>query len=58
MNELRRCRQCGYEIILGYRNAAAQERGFCGTGCEDVYEGIKDQLKHEAEKDLAREADL
>lgn len=41
--QMDKCKVCGYEIIIGgrYADQVAQTRGFCGAGCEDVYEAQK-----------------
>jgi len=35
------CKQCGFAIVINPRDKAAQDAGFCCTGCFDVYEAIK-----------------
>ena len=58
MIDLRRCKQCGFQIVSSERNEDASKHGFCSDGCEDVYQAIKEQIRHEAEKDAAREEGL
>jgi len=37
------CKVCGCQIVSGgrYPDQVAQTRGFCGAGCEEVYEALK-----------------
>lgn len=50
MKDKNHCRQCGYVIVIGgrYPDQRAQEKGFCGAGCEEVYEKIKEIEKERA----------
>lgn len=43
MNDIATCKICGYGIVSGGRHAdeVAQEKGFCGAGCQEVYEALK-----------------
>lgn len=38
------CKVCGYEVIIGgrYPDQIAQEKGYCGAGCESVDEKTKE----------------
>lgn len=44
------CKVCGYYITMGgrYPDQCAQEKGFCGAGCEEVYTAIKEMEKGRA----------
>lgn len=44
------CKQCGYVIPAGGRaeDLRAQKDGFCGVGCQEVYNAIWDYEKKRA----------
>lgn len=37
------CKVCGYQIVMGgrYPDQVAQEHGFCGSGCQEVHDAVK-----------------
>lgn len=39
-----KCKICGYAIIMGgrYPDQIAQEHGYCGAGCQEVDEKIRE----------------
>ena len=48
-----KCRQCGFEIIEGGRQAdvEAQQAGYCGEGCRDVSKKLNEWNSEAAKKE-------
>lgn len=50
------CRQCGFKIIEGsahHQDWLAQRRGFCCSGCEEVYDKMREWVYRAALKKIA-----